>query len=666
MDSSEQRFPWVRCVLSVVTYALALTDTVRAGLGMEDTKPYVNVEPDVLSFGPHAYQGVHLTQGNATASRAMPVWLYKHDSTSVTMRSVSRHLQTPFWPQCVITERRCAQETETVALDLVFHMLDALVSSVSASRPALGLGRDTRGHIALRTKFRWRDRLFDHVLPSLFIQDMVRSSQAIYFSPARLRDAQRPICGSSYPRPFACSAQWTRFSRFCGTSTALCTGIDDVWNNLLRRWRRLQTVYSNATLDAVLLEGSDDYTRGGFVFHGRKNQDVVIVTRVRDCRQGGNCSTVALDDYRYEGGSLPMSVANWYVIVALLRGAGQLYTWLRVLLLLGGAYRASAEQDPGASFLEKLRTTIHTFFLIPAQVAIYGSVVPIACYVAAYVLDSSAVSQIIRLHFSTPLGRYQFSLHDPLNVNAKAMRSVWAMAATCHALLFLHNRRSLSAGFEVPGISEFLITLAASTTILARVRSLAWRDTTILDVNEVSASAHTFGLRSMTFKPTRSVVSQLLTGAPIDVQFLGLAMATWAAATVLSWSIARWLPRVLSFRLQMISDTPVPYTAGFLWSRHAALVSWNGDDAAPARDAPKVLVNLVAMTDPLTLLRLQTTDAALVGEFTTDDASSPARVFLPLALRLSEMDVPVDWSHLRLEGVHRSRSLSWGTLLACG
>ncbi|KAJ0412049.1 hypothetical protein ATCC90586_004595 [Pythium insidiosum] len=540
MDSSEQRFPWVRCVLSVVTYALALTDTVRAGLGMKDTKPYVNVEPDVLSFGPHAYQGVHLTQGNATASRAMPVWLYKHDSTSVTMRSVSRHLQTPFWPQCVVTERRCAQETETVALDSVFHMLDALVSSVSAS---------------------------------------------------------------------------------------------------------------------LLLEGSDDYTRGGFVFHGRKNQDVVIVTRVRDCRQGGNCSTVALDDYR---------VANWYVIVALLRGAGQLYTWLRVLLLLGGAYRASAEQDPGASFLEKLHTTIHTFFLIPAQVAIYGSVVPIACYVAAYVLDSSAVSQIIRLHFSTPLGRYQFSLHDALNVNAKAMRSVWAMAATCHALLFLHNRRSLSAGFEVPGISEFLITLAASTTILARVRSLAWRDTTILDVNEVSASAHTFGLRSMSFKPTRIVVSQLLTGAPIDVQFLGLAMATWAAATVFSWSIARWLPRALSFRLRMISDTPVPYTAGFLWSRHAALVSWNGDDAAPARDAPKVLVNLVAMTDPLTLLRLQTTDAALVGEFTTDDASSPARVFLPLALRLSEMDVPVDWSRLRLVGVHRSRSLSWGTLLACG
>ncbi|GLE04939.1 hypothetical protein PINS_up013920 [Pythium insidiosum] len=680
-----------------------MSDTLRTGLGMKDTRPYLTMEPDVLIFGPHAYQGVHLTPRNATSSRSMSPWLYKYDSTSVTMRSVAHHLQTPSWAPCVLTDSRCGHASETLTLRAVFEMLDALVSSVARHHPARTGRRASGNNIALRTKFRWRDRLFDHVLPSIFIEDMMRSSQAIYLSPARLRDAHRPVCGPSHPRPFSCDAQWTRFSRLCGASTVLCSGIDNVWNHLLRRWRRLQNAYPNATMDAVLLEGSDDYTRGGLVFHGRKNQDVVIVTRLRDCARG--CRTIAVDDYRYEGGSLPTSVANWYAIVALLRASGQLYMWLRVLLLLAGSYRVCMEQNPSASMPERLHATIRTFFLVPAQVVVYGSTVPIACYVVAHLVDSSAVSQMIRLHFSTPLGTYHFRFRDTLSVNAKAMRSVWVMASTCHVLLFLHNRRCLDACLEVPGITEFLITVTASTTILARVRSLAWRDTTILNVEAVSDSVHLFSQRAMALKPSRTLVWQLLMGITIDVQFLGVAIGVWGAATLVSWWISRLLPRIVRLRLFLLSNTPVPHTAGFLWSRHALMVSWQstfigrakprlkskgatvswarvqvrsaqstasvpasrgGTELGDQLGLTKMLLNLVAMTDPVTLVRLMTVDNMLVGEFETTDKSSQLRVFLPLALRPSEMDVPIDWTRLRLVRVHCTRTLRWSTLLQCG
>ncbi|KAJ0389775.1 hypothetical protein ATCC90586_011946 [Pythium insidiosum] len=76
------------------------------------------------------------------------------------------------------------------------------------------------------------------------------------------------------------------------------------------------------------------------------------------------------------------------------------------------------------------------------------------------------------------------------------------------------------------------------------------------------------------------------------------------------------------------------------------------------------LLNLAAMTDPFTLLRLRLGDGQLVGIF--ESKVSQRYFLLPLAVVTSVMDVPVDWDDFVLLMIVSSRELSWLDLLQCG
>ncbi|KAJ0397088.1 hypothetical protein P43SY_007976 [Pythium insidiosum] len=98
--SALQRWPWSWSwfLIHAVAYALMLSDTLRSGLAYRSFEQYRMLEPSqVQHFGPYAYPVLHLTRTNATPSALIPLWPYKHDSTSVALRAVAHHLRVQSW-----------------------------------------------------------------------------------------------------------------------------------------------------------------------------------------------------------------------------------------------------------------------------------------------------------------------------------------------------------------------------------------------------------------------------------------------------------------------------------------------------------------------------------------------------------------------------------------
>ncbi|GLE09579.1 hypothetical protein PINS_up021307 [Pythium insidiosum] len=696
-----------RCLVAIVSYALLLTDTLRTGFATRNLQPYATVEPDTVIFGPYAYRGVHLNLKNASITATRPLWAYKYDSTSITMRSVVQALQVPTWPPCVLYRASC-NETAGLSHATIFSMLDAVIQSVKDHGSSTA--HRQRGRLMLRSEHQWSNRLNDYVFPWLFRRTVRRSSQVIHYSSRRLRDSTRPICGASLPRPLSCDALWARFTRQCKAANGLCQGINHVWNHAQKRLRFLQSVYSNASLELVVLEGADDFTRGGLVFHGRKNQDIVILTRARSCAGDGRCSTIAVEDYRYEGAFLTMNVADWAPIVTVLRVTGQVYVWLRVAALaVGVGATAMATRPRGSRF--PLRAAARMFFLIPSQVIVYGSVVPILCYALAHMMDSNAVYQFVALRLSAPLGQLKFTLTDALQLGAVSMRSVWILALWCHALVAVNTRRSWSVTNGLVGIPEFFVTIAATSTVFAQVRTLAMRNCAVLQAHEVIGDARFHDLRGFEYDTMRGVANQILLGTSIDVQFLLMSLVLLAVLWAVTGSLATWMPSIFRMRLVLTSKTMVPYSAAVLWPTSALVVSWQGTivtrsnatgsldlrprllsssffRAAKAKMQAPVsrvsqrhllamhqrnarthaiiaLVNLAVMTDPITFYRLRgARDGPLVALFKIAGTNRSLRI--PLALIATSSDIPLQLHDMKLLSVDASSDVQWLDLLSCG
>ncbi|KAJ0399372.1 hypothetical protein P43SY_009686 [Pythium insidiosum] len=567
-------FSWQRCLVSIVSYGLLLTDVLRTGLGVESLHVYVPVEPDsVLYFGPYAYPVVHIAR-HENDTTTLPYWAYKYDTTSTSVRATVQQLRVSTWPPCVTYQGPECAETDGLTRTTVFDMIDGLVERVSKHRS----GGSRAGHVVLRDEHLWVDRLNHLVLPWLFRRVIRRTSQAIFFSTARLKDEHRPICGHERPRPFACDEVWINFAHHCRASNPLCSEVTDVWHHLTQRLRRLQQQYPNASLDAVVVEGMDDFSRGGLMFHGRKLYDIVVLTRIRSCSEGG-CETLAVDDYRYEGALLTTSATDWYSIIAWIRATGQGYTWARVVSLIAGIFyaRSSESELERSALSDRIFFTIRTFFLIPSQVIIYGSLFPIWCYVIAHTMDASIVYELVAHHFNSPLGVYRFDLATFVRISAVSMRSVWVVASVCHSLLSLHCRRSWSPNLGIPGIPEFFISILASITVFAQVRALSWRSTEVLQVHDVAAaSLRLQRVRGQQYDSCRGLINQIVLGTTIDTQFLMCSM--WFVSTIATflWALHRVSPRCMPYTLRMVSRTYVSYSASNLWPVNALVVSWSG------------------------------------------------------------------------------------------
>jgi hypothetical protein len=342
----------------------------------------------------------------------------------------------------------------------------------------------------------------------------------------------------------------------------------------------LLKLYPGSTVDSVVIDAVDDYTRSGLTFQGRRRSDVVVLSRVLMCKDH-DCTPIAVDDYRFQTFGLILNVNESFWFVALLRVLGQVYTWLRVVLLAWVCHIARAKTSRRyrcSSRLAQARIVLRTIFLVPSQVIIYGSLAPVALYFVAHLIDSPATYALVSVKFNSLLGTITFSVFEFIHHCAVSMRTVWVLSFYCHVLVCLSTRSPIawSPSHGIPGVPEFFITSVASLTILAEYRALVLRNTRVLEVHEVVASARMRHLRSYAHNPSLTTLNNLLFGSNVDWKCLQTTTATLAVACAMLWMCNRVSPKRFPFHVAMVPRTLVPYSAGYLWPRNRLVVSWFG------------------------------------------------------------------------------------------
>ncbi|GLE00650.1 hypothetical protein PINS_up009407 [Pythium insidiosum] len=718
---ASESLSWSRCLLSVVAYALFLSDVLRTGVGSGHGNATAVVEPGVyMTFGPYDYPIVHLTSANASLpSGARRFWPYKYDTTSLGMRAIALVLQLPTWSSCLHYASSC-DETNGLPGVIVFRMLDELIDRVAhhsnSMRPRVRSGRDATS-LTLRIEHAFRDRLNEAILPSIFYRTLRRTTQASYFSTARLR-SQRPLCDGRATHPFACADAFTNFGRLCVVPKPCTSRIGRIHEHISRRLALLQRAYPDAALELVIVDSIQDFSRPGVVAHGRRDFDTVAFVRVRRCigNSSVNCSTIAVDEYRYEGMMLATGGTEWLPIIALLRSTGQLHAWLRVTSLVVGIV-AVKRHTASSSVRARIQDIVRTFLLIPSHVVIYGSVAPIACYVAAHLLDSSMVYEQVRADFNALLGTFRFDFAAFIRLATVSMRTVWLVALGCHVLTWLSTQRSWSRDLGVAGVSDLFIAFVSCFTVFAHLRIPNWRDCRVLQVHRIVSSQRLRDVNAHTFDSSRGTVNEIFLGATSDYQFIALGITAVAALTAITLIINT--KRGRRYQLAVAAHTRVPYSCQWLWPSNALVVNWVDSitQSSPAtrrstgtwlarstpsegpRKQSSVLIfsvellstqerdthdrllefeyrsrratafismlNLTVMSDPLVFWRLRRrVGSRLVALYRSQDSGK--LWLLPLQSNAMLLDAPIECDRLLRLAIFTTDELSWMDLLLCG
>ncbi|GLD96905.1 hypothetical protein PINS_up005588 [Pythium insidiosum] len=713
---AKQPWSWPRCLLAIFSYALLLTDTLRTGVAIFGLPQYSVLESStVVYFGPFDYPVIHLNTTNATADTREGYWGYKYDSTSITMRAVAQLLRVREWPPCVLYQDPPCDEVKGMTRLELFQMLDGIISSVRAHQPLGATTKHERGHLGIRLDYQWIDRLNERVLPWAFRRAVQRTVRIASF---RLQDGLH-VCGREMQHGIWCSQVW-RGGCDQTPGDAKCRGAHHGWSPLSKQLGFLREVYPNATIEAVTFEGYDDFSHGALLLQGQQRRDIVLLSRIRDCTPDGTCKTVAVDDYRFEDGIMGTNAPDFAYIIAFLRGTGQLYTWARFLLLLKGVFNVTSGIESSVFSAKRWIAAIRIFFLVPSQVVVYGSAFPIVCYVGAHVLDAPLVQKIVRAHFGSVNGVYQLKVGQVVDIGSVSLRGVWLVGFCGHVISKLRQQRSWTAVKGVLGIPEFLVTLLVASTIFSQMRVKTWRNSKVLQAQEVAWSPSFSAVRTHRLHSRDSTITQILAAATVDVQFFSVSLGVAILAAVGIRVFHALLPR-FPIQLSVVSLTRVPYSCGFLWPSNALIVSWFGtiistavlskDLAENADKSPRLrlgsaavvrllqprpfiqrqqrsaedrvadqltdlrrrgehidclifLINLTVMTDLLTWKALRTDSSYLIGVY-----HSPVtkRVFLmPLAAETSNANIPVNWASLKLIAVAPAHLLPWWELLLCG
>ncbi|KAF1335821.1 hypothetical protein FI667_g941, partial [Globisporangium splendens] len=575
-------FWWSRCFVSVISYVLLLSDVLRSGLGAQ-TSQYPKLEPDrIMFFGPYAYPVAQIQHSQMVGTGT--VWAYKFDSTSVAMRAYAEFFQLGTWHSCLFYRARCPQAT--LEASTIFRMLDSLVEVMASRRPGA-----MPHNLTLRTRSAWVDRIYHFILPQFFKKWFVRTNQALYYDSASLESPAFQFYSQNRVRPYACREFWTNFSPICQESNLLCKDIGHLWDHILRQKQSLQDQFSNMTLDMLVVESEEDFSEAAVSLQGKKLFDIAVIIRVQDCTplssavsratSAHNCSTIAVNEFRYEGASLTSTVVSWYYVVATLRVVGQAYAWLHLAMLFLGCYYARSAESRFANKSVFVRAFVgmRTLFLIPSQVVIYGNLFPICCYVVAHLVDSAMVYQLVSQAFNTYLGKFTLNITVFLRISAVSMRSAWVLVFVLHALVALRTGRMWSTMNDIPGVSEFTLGFISSLTIMAQFRSISFRDTRVDSIAEVVQSSRMALIRASRYDNSRSFWGLLFFGDVLDAQCLIASSAVFCILMIIVW----WCLRILSslkltkhVELWFWQRTLVPYSAGTLWSTNAFVVSWNG------------------------------------------------------------------------------------------
>lgn len=564
---------------------LLLSDVIRSGVAIRSMNSKM-VEPNSwLAYGPWNHSAASRIHVNDSSANTATVWLYKFDTTSIALRSVAQHFRLSTWPPCLFYQETC--ESTTLSSTSVFGMLEALVDAVSPRKPQRP-GDDP--NVILRTADTFRDRLHDYVLIPLFNHPRVRTVQGLYYSPNRVHSGELRFCkGHERKRPFACSDNWTNFRNMCSGNDGCTANARSLWAHASARLQSFKEMYAGMQLDLLLLESHEDIGHAHLSFQGRQYFDVTVITRVRNCSMEG-CTTIVMDDYRYESASLTSDVVDWYSVVASLRMTGQAYAWLHLLLLFLCCYHARlAEAEfKAAKRSTVVRAALRTMFTCPSQVVMYGSVFPVLCYCIAHLLDCNMVYEIVAGHFITVAGIFHLDFQEFVKFATISVRSVWVLSLVLHGVLFIRTKCCWAATTKgIPGIPEFSVSVIASLTIGAEYRALAFRNTNLIEISEVVLGPRLRTIRSSRYRNSHGFWYLLFMGDNIDFKCLIASTGIVTACSLLIWlfirilNVNKLMPR---YQFTLWPHTLVSYAAGALWSSNAMMVSWNGLVVAPAHD----------------------------------------------------------------------------------
>ncbi|KAG6583078.1 Transcriptional activator Myb [Phytophthora cinnamomi] len=205
------------------------------------------------------------------------------------------------------------------------------------------------------------------------------------------------------------------------------------------RLQVLQQRYPDLEIDVALVSTQRLSTTSGAVrstFYNYEALEIVVLTRGRRCvnttidassadRNSTTCTTVFVDDYRYERDIVQTNLVDWYGIISMLRGGAQAYVWVRLILLVYGAYVAAGETPASSS---RLLSAVLIVAKIPFQVIVYSSLLPVVGYVAALVLDSSFMDIFFESYWASVGGVVSFKLVPFLKTTTVQMRGQGTMA----------------------------------------------------------------------------------------------------------------------------------------------------------------------------------------------------------------------------------------------
>jgi hypothetical protein len=169
------RFSLWGCVVSVVGFALVLTDIPRTGLSLSLAAYYGSIAPSVYaSYGPYAYPSIHINQTTSNMTNTSTyvgtrrghrvasanVWAYKFDTLSISQRAIAEHLNVASYPDCILYRSACP--SPTLSLATTFAMIDDWISAMQ-TRYFSPNAADRDLPFVFMTRSYWLDRLH-HVL----------------------------------------------------------------------------------------------------------------------------------------------------------------------------------------------------------------------------------------------------------------------------------------------------------------------------------------------------------------------------------------------------------------------------------------------------------------------------------------------------------------------
>uniref|UniRef100_K3X342 Uncharacterized protein n=1 Tax=Globisporangium ultimum (strain ATCC 200006 / CBS 805.95 / DAOM BR144) TaxID=431595 RepID=K3X342_GLOUD len=574
------RFSLLRCVVSLCSFALVMTDIPRTGLGLRSMSDHfepVSTET-VMYFGPYAYQVAHVDRnasgdtleyaGTCEGERidALDLWAHKYDSLSISTRALAEHLSVSAYPRCVLYLEPCVGDV--LGLQTAFTMLDELVTHFAATR-----SRDSpRDVLTFATQSLWVDRLHHFLVKPAWKHKERRVHSVQYFAPSS-KQLYTHFCDDAVSnhltRPFICDAPilWRCDHPELGPSM---------------QHPELEFDLMMITSRTVLR--SSNWLVLPSVYYSSGNLEISTIVRGRECSPHKatdssdtliRCTTVLVDDYRYERAIVESDASQWFIFTSVLRAAGQLYIWVRIVLLWLGCFKArSAEKKLRAARLRAhILCTWQTFLKIPSHMIVYGSWVPVTCYAFAHYIDCALTHLINDNMWASVNGVIDFDPVQYVLVASIQMRSIWFLSLVVKVAVisngyFLGSQTTRwNPRDGIVGICGTLIGIVAGLTVFGPLRARGFRDLSVLEIEILSDRFPMKGSAAFAF----SCVAEY--GFRFDVKVLCIAVVVVFAFSLCVQAV---LPFVVSEPNLALSCRSyyIPHSVDKLWPKWSMMVYW--------------------------------------------------------------------------------------------